>query len=81
MDDVIHFLLDSFLTLQIGLLSAEVREYVYRSTQLVNREEETISHKVLSRLNSSKTAFIFYLRVAADSQLYWTSYVIKNLFL
>jgi hypothetical protein len=49
MDDVIHFLLDSFLTLQIGLLSAEVREYVYRSTQLVNREEETISHKVLSK--------------------------------
>ena len=48
MDDVIHFLLDSFLTLQIGLLSAEVKEDVYRSTQLVNREEETISHKVLS---------------------------------
>ncbi len=38
----IHFL---FLTLQIGLLSAEVREY----TQLVNREEETISHIVLSK--------------------------------
>ncbi len=49
MDDVIHFLLDSFLTLHIGLLSAEVREYVYRSTQLVNREEETISHKALSK--------------------------------
>ncbi len=49
MDDIIHFLLDSFLTLQIGLLSAEVREYVYRSTHLVNREEETISHKVLSK--------------------------------
>jgi hypothetical protein len=49
MDDVIHFLLDSFLTLQIGLLSAEVREYVYRSTQLVKKEEETISHKVLSK--------------------------------
>jgi hypothetical protein len=48
-DDVIHFLLDSFLTLQIGLLSAEVREYVYKSTQLVNREEETISHIVLSK--------------------------------
>ncbi len=49
MDDVIHFLLDSFLTLQIGLLSAEVTEYVCRSTQLVNREEETISHIVLSK--------------------------------
>jgi hypothetical protein len=48
-DDVIDFLLDSFLTLQIGLLSAEVREYVYRSTQLVNREEEMITHKVLSK--------------------------------
>ena len=48
MDDVIHFLLDSFLTLQIGLLSAEVRKYVYKSTLLVNRKEETISHKVLS---------------------------------
>ena len=49
MDDVIQIPLDSFLTLQISLLSAEVREYVYRSTQLVNREEETISHKVLSK--------------------------------
>ncbi len=49
MDDVIHFLLDSFLTLQISLPSAEVREYVYRSTQLVNREEETIAHKVVSK--------------------------------
>ncbi len=49
MGDVIQFPLDSFLTLQIGLLSAEVREYVYRSKQLVNREEETISHKVLSK--------------------------------
>jgi hypothetical protein len=29
----------------------------------------------------SKTAFIFYLIVAAYSQLYWTSYVRKNLFL
>ena len=48
-DDVIQFPLDSFLTLQIGLLSAEVREYVYKSTQLVNREEETISHIVLSK--------------------------------
>jgi hypothetical protein len=43
MDDVIQFPLYSFLTLQIGLLSAEVREYLYRSTQLVNREEDTIS--------------------------------------
>jgi hypothetical protein len=54
MDDVIQFPLHSFLvsypvTLQIGLLSAEVREYVYKSTQLVNREEETISHIVLSK--------------------------------
>jgi hypothetical protein len=48
-DDVIQFPLDSFLTLQIGLLSAEVREYVYKSTQLVNREKETISHLVLSK--------------------------------
>ena len=49
MDDVIQIPLDSFLTLQIGLLSAEVREYVYKSTQLINREEETISHIVLSK--------------------------------
>ncbi len=49
MDDIIQFPLDSLLTLQIGLLSAEVREYVYKSTHLVNREEETISHKVLSK--------------------------------
>jgi hypothetical protein len=37
-DDVIHFLLDSFLTLQSGLLSAEVRECVYRSTQLLSQQ-------------------------------------------
>ena len=55
MDDVIQLPLHSFLvsylflTLEIGLLSAEVREYVYKSTQLVNREEETISHIVLSK--------------------------------
>ncbi len=48
MDDVIQFPLDYFLflTLQIGLLSAEVREYVHKSTHVVNREEETISHIV-----------------------------------
>ncbi len=51
-DDVIQIPLDSFLTLQIGqigLLDAEVREYVCKSTQLVKREEETISHIVLSK--------------------------------
>ena len=34
---------------RIGLLDAEVREYVCKSTQLVTREEETISHIVLSK--------------------------------
>ena len=34
---------------QIGLLDAEVREYVCKSTQLVTREGESISHIVLSK--------------------------------
>ncbi len=31
--------------------------------------------------NHSNNALMFYLIVVADTQLYWPSYVIKNLFL